>query len=132
MYAMPASMAVRRRRLRRCCRRTIFRSEWRHSAWLIVAVTPAPSGRRTNVRPRRKMTAVAVVAVFAAVGALLAGTARPAPGAVTARPCSFQLRIGDVLPFTGDLAAYGANLDRGVKLAAVSYTHLRAHETPEH
>jgi branched-chain amino acid transport system substrate-binding protein len=27
------------------------------------------------------------------------------------------LRIGDVLPFTGDLAAYGANLDRGVKLA---------------
>ena len=31
-------------------------------------------------------------------------------------PCSFSLRIGDVLPFTGDLAAYGANLDRAVKL----------------
>ena len=69
------------------------------------------------MRHRRKTTAVAVVAVFAAVGALLAGTARPAPSAVTAKPCSFQLRIGDVLPFTGDLAAYGANLDRGVKLA---------------
>ena len=66
---------------------------------------------------RRKTTAVAVVAMFAALGALLAGTARPAPSAVTAKPCSFQLRIGDVLPFTGDLAAYGANLDRGVKLA---------------
>jgi ABC-type branched-subunit amino acid transport system substrate-binding protein len=68
------------------------------------------------VRHRRK-TAVAVVALFAAVGAVLAGTARPAPSTVGARPCSFQLRIGDVLPFTGDLAAYGANLDRGVKLA---------------
>ncbi len=66
---------------------------------------------------RRTTTVVAVVAVFAAFGALLAGAARPAPSAVTARPCSFQLRIGDVLPFTGDLAAYGANLDRGVKLA---------------
>lgn len=66
---------------------------------------------------RRKTTAVAVVAVFAAVGALVAGTARPASSAVTARPCSFDLRIGTVLPFTGDLAAYGANLDRGVQLA---------------
>src|SRR5947207_15201730 len=33
------------------------------------------------------------------------------------RKCSFQLRIGDVLPFTGGLAAFGANLDRAVKLA---------------
>src|SRR3954466_13535473 len=33
--------------------------------------------------------------------------------------CSFALRIGDVLPFTGDLAAYGANLDRAVKQAIV-------------
>ena len=30
---------------------------------------------------------------------------------------SFQLRIGNVLPFTGDLAAYGANLDQAVKIA---------------
>src|SRR5437588_7679708 len=44
-----------------------------------------------------------------------------APAATTAAPaakaCAFQLKIGDVLPFTGDLAAYGANLDRAVKLA---------------
>ena len=60
------------------------------------------------MRQRRKTTAVAVVAGFAVLGALLAGTARPAPSAVDAKPCSFQLRIGDVLPFTGDLAAYGA------------------------
>src|SRR6266508_696968 len=34
---------------------------------------------------------------------------RPAP--------SFQLRIGTVLPFTGDLAAYGKNLDQAVRIA---------------
>ena len=27
------------------------------------------------------------------------------------------MKIGDVLPFTGDLAAYGGNMDRAVKLA---------------
>ena len=66
---------------------------------------------------RRKMAgAVAIIAATAAA-ALGAATAKPAESAAEARPCSFQLRIGDVLPFTGDLAAYGANLDRGVKLA---------------
>src|SRR6185312_11319202 len=39
------------------------------------------------------------------------------PATPTKRACNFQLRIGDVLPFTGDLAAYGANLDRAVKEA---------------
>jgi ABC-type branched-subunit amino acid transport system substrate-binding protein len=55
--------------------------------------------------------------------ALLAVSATPAghsstqkTAADTAASCSFALRIGDVLPFTGDLAAYGANLDRAVKL----------------
>jgi ABC-type branched-subunit amino acid transport system substrate-binding protein len=38
------------------------------------------------------------------------------PRAAT-KPCSFNLRIGDVLPFTGGLAAYGANLDQAVKVA---------------
>ncbi len=50
---------------------------------------------------------------------VLAASATPAGGAAAASgaaPCSFSLRIGDVLPFTGDLAAYGANLDRAVKL----------------
>ena len=68
---------------------------------------------------RRKAAAVATVGSLVAVGALVATTAAPARTAHVAAPaktCSFQLRIGDVLPFTGDLAAYGANLDRAVKL----------------
>jgi branched-chain amino acid transport system substrate-binding protein len=36
---------------------------------------------------------------------------------VTPTSCAFDLKIGDVLPFTGDLAAYGGNMDRAVKLA---------------
>jgi branched-chain amino acid transport system substrate-binding protein len=59
------------------------------------------------------------LAVLAAC-ALLAASATPAGQSSTAETaassCSFALRIGDVLPFTGDLAAYGANLDRAVKL----------------
>jgi ABC-type branched-subunit amino acid transport system substrate-binding protein len=57
------------------------------------------------------------VAALAACALLTAGatSARTSTGA--AASCSFSLRIGDVLPFTGDLAAYGANLDRAVKLA---------------
>jgi branched-chain amino acid transport system substrate-binding protein len=43
-----------------------------------------------------------------------AGTQRTAQQSKT---CAFTLRIGDVLPFTGGLAAYGANLDRAVKVA---------------
>jgi branched-chain amino acid transport system substrate-binding protein len=50
---------------------------------------------------------LAGVAAFAAAGARAGSTAR----------CSFNLRIGDVLPFTGDLAAYGGNLDKAAKLA---------------
>src|SRR5438132_4232728 len=65
------------------------------------------------------MTAAAALVLVAAAG-LAAATATRASGTrVAAAPknCSFELRIGDVLPFTGDLAAYGANLDRAVKLA---------------
>src|SRR2546423_2917548 len=64
-------------------------------------------------------TAAAALALCAAAG-LAAATATHASGtrvAAAAKSCSFELRIGDVLPFTGDLAAYGANLDRAVKLA---------------
>jgi ABC-type branched-subunit amino acid transport system substrate-binding protein len=56
--------------------------------------------------------AAGAAAAAAAVGLLVA----PAQGAA-AKNCAFQLKIGDVLPFTGDLAAYGANLDRAVKIA---------------
>jgi branched-chain amino acid transport system substrate-binding protein len=56
---------------------------------------------------------------LAAACSVLAASATPAGGGTTAgsaSSCSFSLRVGDVLPFTGDLAAYGANLDRAVKL----------------
>src|SRR5207253_2210256 len=57
----------------------------------------------------------------AALFAVVASAAGVAAGSVSSgsklRNCKFQLRIGDVLPFTGDLAAYGPNLDRAVKLA---------------
>ena len=61
-------------------------------------------------------------AVVAALLIALAASAAWASGGsasrvTAARSCAFQLRIGDVLPFTGGLAAYGANLDRAVKLA---------------
>jgi ABC-type branched-subunit amino acid transport system substrate-binding protein len=55
------------------------------------------------------LVAVAASAAWASVGSASTSTAD--------RSCAFQLRIGDVLPFTGGLAAYGANLDRAVKLA---------------
>src|SRR5438105_6442095 len=57
--------------------------------------------------------------LVAAAGAAIAATAAPvgARQATPAKACSFTLKIGDVLPFTGDLAAYGANLDRAVKPA---------------
>ena len=56
-----------------------------------------------------------VVAPQAAAVAVSVGSARDTRSA--AKNCAFTLRIGDVLPFTGDLAAYGANLDRAVKAA---------------
>jgi branched-chain amino acid transport system substrate-binding protein len=57
--------------------------------------------------------AALVASAVLAGGATSAGGGSTAAGAAT---CSFALRVGDVLPFTGDLAAYGANLDRAVKL----------------
>ncbi len=45
------------------------------------------------------------------------GVGRDRAHGAAAKNCAFTLRIGDVLPFTGDLAAYGANLDRAVKVA---------------
>ncbi|MFL5928537.1 MAG: ABC transporter substrate-binding protein [Gaiellaceae bacterium] len=59
---------------------------------------------------------VAAVALAAAVAAASVGAARPSAHSAASKNCAFTLRIGDVLPFTGGLAAYGANLDRAVKL----------------
>src|SRR5262245_10443968 len=58
----------------------------------------------------------ALALLVTAACALLAASVTAAAGGTTAASCSFSLRVGDVLPFTGDLAAYGANLDRAVKL----------------
>src|SRR5438128_1051175 len=61
-----------------------------------------------------------LAAAAAFVAAPLAALTAPAGGTretAQAKNCAFGLRIGDVLPFTGDLAAYGGNLDRAVKLA---------------
>ncbi|MDE3189653.1 MAG: ABC transporter substrate-binding protein [Acidobacteriota bacterium] len=68
------------------------------------------------VRSRGARQAAAALAV-AGIAALVGVTAT-ATAASAAKPnCSFTLRIGDVLPFTGGLAAYGGNMDKAVRLA---------------
>jgi branched-chain amino acid transport system substrate-binding protein len=74
--------------------------------------------RKGGIVRRRGFTALAAVVFVAATAATAtsvgsAGTARTAK---QSKSCGFTLRIGDVLPFTGGLAAYGANLDRAVKV----------------
>jgi ABC-type branched-subunit amino acid transport system substrate-binding protein len=63
---------------------------------------------------RKAVIAALLVAVAASTAWASGGSASTS---TVNRSCAFQLRIGDVLPFTGGLAAYGANLDRAVKLA---------------
>jgi branched-chain amino acid transport system substrate-binding protein len=67
---------------------------------------------------RRNSAAVAAVALVALAAVASASTVGAASSAstVAAKNCAFTLRVGDVLPFTGGLAAYGANLDRAVKV----------------
>jgi ABC-type branched-subunit amino acid transport system substrate-binding protein len=66
----------------------------------------------------KRWKAAALVLVGGVLAAALAAQAAPdRRAAPSKKACAFSLRIGDVLPFTGDLAAYGANLDRAVKLA---------------
>ncbi|HEX7083838.1 MAG TPA: ABC transporter substrate-binding protein [Gaiellaceae bacterium] len=68
------------------------------------------------------LAALAAVALAAAVAAgVSAGAQRHTAGAAASK-CSFALKIGDVLPFTGDLAPYGGNMDRAVKLAIATQT----------
>jgi branched-chain amino acid transport system substrate-binding protein len=66
---------------------------------------------------KRTVAALAVLVAAAAVGATSVGSAGTKRTAQQSKTCAFTLRIGDVLPFTGGLAAYGANLDRAVKVA---------------
>jgi ABC-type branched-subunit amino acid transport system substrate-binding protein len=65
---------------------------------------------------RRNSAAVAAVALVALAAVVSASTVGAASSTAAAKNCSFTLRVGDVLPFTGGLAAYGANLDRAVKV----------------
>jgi ABC-type branched-subunit amino acid transport system substrate-binding protein len=80
-----------------------------------------------------RKTGVATFAVLVAATAVAAtsvGSAGTTRTAQQSKKCAFTLRIGDVLPFTGGLAAYGANLDRAVKVgvglqnAALKKLHL--------
>jgi branched-chain amino acid transport system substrate-binding protein len=66
---------------------------------------------RIRARGALALAATAVLALGAggASARVDGGAARPAP--------NIQLRIGTVLPFTGDLAAYGKNLDQAVRIA---------------
>jgi branched-chain amino acid transport system substrate-binding protein len=68
-----------------------------------------------------RKTGIAVLAMLAvaatAVAVTSVGSAGTTGTAQESKTCAFTLRIGDVLPFTGGLAAYGANLDRAVKVA---------------
>lgn len=63
------------------------------------------------------LAVAAVAAVAAATVAATVGSAGTTRTSQSAASCAFNLRIGDVLPFTGGLAAYGANLDQAVKVA---------------
>src|SRR3954463_16644633 len=63
---------------------------------------------------RKAVGAALLLAAVAAVAGVAGGTASTT---AAQKKCAFQLRIGDVLPFTGGVAASGADLDRAVKLA---------------
>ncbi|MGH2971956.1 MAG: ABC transporter substrate-binding protein [Gaiellaceae bacterium] len=67
----------------------------------------------TSTRARRAAATLAVAGVAAAVGV----SATAAPASVAKPNCSFTLRIGDILPFTGSLSAFGGNMDKAVRLA---------------
>src|SRR3954451_16726142 len=72
---------------------------------------------------RRNPAAIAAVAVVALAAVAFAAQVGAAPSANAApKNCAFTLRVGDVLPFTGGLAAFGANLDRAVKVGIALQT----------
>jgi branched-chain amino acid transport system substrate-binding protein len=54
---------------------------------------------------------------LAAVLGIAAVAATASPAGAAGASCSFTLKIGNVLPFTGDLAPYGGNMDKAVRLA---------------
>ncbi|TML17204.1 MAG: hypothetical protein E6G33_03630, partial [Actinobacteria bacterium] len=69
--------------------------------------------------------AVAAAVLLAATASMAGVTGGTASTSAAQRSCSFQLRIGDVLPFTGGLAAYGANLKLAVGMQNASLKRLK-------
>lgn len=67
---------------------------------------------------RKRRAGIVVAAAAVALAAVIAGTAS-IRASKPSRPAaaSFELRIGNVLPFTGDLAPYGPGLDQAAKMA---------------
>ena len=63
----------------------------------------------------RKKALVILVVALAGTTAVAATVGAADTTRTAARSCAFNLKVGDVLPFTGGLAAYGANLDRAVR-----------------
>lgn len=66
---------------------------------------------------RRALVAFGIVVALAGGASGAAAKVNGAEAEAAARPVAFSLRIGNVLPFTGDLAAYGKNLDQAVRIA---------------
>src|SRR5947199_1602663 len=77
---------------------------------------PSRRTRRHAVLRSIRLKGAFAALVIAALTAMLAASASPTRAAAGAG-CSFTLKIGTVLPFTGDLAPYGGNMDKAVRLA---------------
>jgi branched-chain amino acid transport system substrate-binding protein len=66
---------------------------------------------------RNRWTAIAVVAAVIAAATTSAVAASPAKTHASKPTPSFKLRIGTILPFTGDLSAVGPSLDQSARIA---------------
>src|SRR6185312_7966775 len=79
----------------------------------------APRSQGGTVR-KGSVAAITALVVAASATVVFVSSVGAAPSASSAtaaaqKNCSFTLRVGDVLPFTGSLAAYGANMDKAVR-----------------
>jgi branched-chain amino acid transport system substrate-binding protein len=66
---------------------------------------------------RHRWVALAVVGVVLAAAAASVGSASPAAKHKAKPAPSFRLRIGTILPFTGDLSSVGPSIDASARLA---------------
>ena len=70
---------------------------------------------------KKWLKAVGAAVLLAAVADVAGVTGGTASTTAAQKNCSFQLRIGDVLPFTGGLAAYGANFAKVSGKSMITY-----------